>query len=171
MNAPMNSVCCLPPVEDENARILILGSMPGTESLLAQQYYAHKRNAFWPIIGELTGTDPAASYPRRLEALKAAGIALWDVMASCDRPGSLDSAIDAASITPNDFAAFFRSHPKITRVYFNGAMAEKCYRKLVLSQARPIACLRLPSTSPANAALCYAKKLDAWRNAIAPIPD
>lgn len=164
----MTPVCCFPPVADEHARVLILGSMPGIASLNAQQYYAHKRNAFWPIIGELTGVDPAAPYEVRIAALKAAGIALWDVLARCNRRGSLDSAIDAKSLTPNDFAEFFKSHPNITQVFFNGALAEKCYRDRV-PDAQQLPCQRLPSTSPAHASLSFEQKLDAWRCAIAPM--
>ncbi len=161
----MSAIQCFPPIEDAAARILVLGSMPGKESLRAQQYYAHPRNAFWTILGKLVGATPALAYDDRTAALKSAGIALWDVLASCTRDGSLDSAIDATSTTPNDFAAFFRAHPGITRVYFNGAMAESCFRKLVLpSQTfRPLNYQRLPSTSPANAAIPYQRKLDAWR--------
>lgn len=156
---------CFPPIENAAATVLVLGSMPGGESLRAQQYYAHPRNAFWTILGELVGATPALAYEARTAVLKAAGIALWDVLASCTRDGSLDSAIDATSTTPNDFAAFFLAHPKITRVYFNGAMAERCFHKLVLPTQtfRPLDYRRLPSTSPANAAIPYQRKLDAWR--------
>lgn len=161
----MSAIHCFPPIENAAARVLILGSMPGKESLRAQQYYAHPRNAFWSILGELVGATPTLVYDARAEVLKSAGIALWDVLASCTRDGSLDSAIDAASSEPNDFASFFSAHPGITRVYFNGAMAESSFRKLVLPSLaiRPLHYQRLPSTSPANAAIPYQRKLEAWR--------
>jgi len=161
----MSRVQSFPPIADAGARILILGSMPGRESLRAGQYYAHPRNAFWPILGELAGAAPALPYEARALKLRAAGIALWDVLASCTRRGSLDADIDPDSIHPNDFAAFFRTHPHISRVYFNGTMAEQSFRKHVLPHlVHPALHLRrLPSTSPANASLRYEQKLEAWK--------
>ncbi|MFZ3017788.1 MAG: DNA-deoxyinosine glycosylase [Gallionella sp.] len=161
----MAKIRCFPPIEDERARILILGSMPGRESLRANQYYAHPRNAFWPIMGEIAGAMPALPYEQRTLKLRAAGIALWDVLASCTRPGSLDSDIDPDSIHPNDFSAFFRKYPHIERVYFNGTMAEQSFRKHVLPQLAhlPLQLQRLPSTSPANASLRFEQKLEAWK--------
>lgn len=153
-----------PPVENPKARILILGSMPGKESLRATQYYAHPRNAFWTIMGELIGAQPSLPYEARIATLRAAGIALWDVLASCTRSSSLDSDIEHDSIQPNDFASFFERHPDITHVYFNGSLAEQCFRKYVLPSLETTLCLQLlPSTSPANAAMTYAQKLLAWR--------
>ncbi|WP_435627649.1 DNA-deoxyinosine glycosylase [Candidatus Ferrigenium straubiae] len=161
----MRHIQSFPPIERADARILILGSMPGEASLRAGQYYAHPQNLFWRIMGELLGVDPALPYEQRVEALKAAGIALWDVLHSCRRKGSLDSDIDNGSLAPNDLAAFFRRHSKITRVFFNGAKAEECYRRHVLPgiEGVSIEYLRLPSTSPANASIPYGCKLDAWR--------
>lgn len=160
----MQHLQSFPPIEDSSATVLILGSMPGKESLRAGQYYAHPRNAFWPIMGELAGAAPTLPYQARIQLLKSAGIALWDVLASCTRAGSLDSDIDAASTAANDFAAFFSTHPGITRVFFNGAAAEKYFHKLVLHTLapRPLHYRRLPSTSPANAAMSYLQKLKAW---------
>jgi double-stranded uracil-DNA glycosylase len=154
---------CFPPVSDNNARVLILGSMPGGESLRRQQYYAHPANTFWKIMGELTGAYPALPYPQRLDLLRQSGIALWDVLASCERTGSLDTHIRNESV--NDFTAFFARHPQIGRVYFNGAKAEQSFRKFVLGkQALPaLEYCRLPSTSPAHAGMRYADKLQAWR--------
>jgi len=161
------------PVAHASAQRLILGSMPGARSLAANQYYAHPQNAFWKIMGELHGFDAGASYRERTAALKAAGIALWDVLHSCERAGSLDAAIEAA--TPNDFAAFFRRHPAIRQVFFNGATAERYFRRHVLpallSDARPatarrfreLILTRLPSTSPAHAGRSCLQKLQAWR--------
>ncbi len=156
------------PVADVDAKILILGSMPGQKSLAAGQYYAHQRNLFWKIIGETLGFDPDSSYQIKLQNLKLAHIALWDVMYSCQRIGSLDSNIKSASITVNDFQQFFALHPKIKTVFFNGTMAETTYRKNVLANvsAIPISYIRLPSTSPAHAALSYELKLNTWRTAL-----
>jgi hypoxanthine-DNA glycosylase len=166
----MPNVRSFPPIEDARARILILGSMPGTASLAAGQYYAHAQNQFWQILSELTGVPASAPYMARARALKSQGIALWDVLASCVREGSLDSAIEDASISANDFASFYRAHPRIAQVFFNGAKAEACYRKHVLpSLARgsgPRNYVRLPSTSPANAALTRAHKQQVWKRAL-----
>ena len=162
----MSHVHSFPPIADAQARVLILGSMPGKLSLQAQQYYAHPRNAFWHILGELFGARADLPYPARMQVLKSNGIALWDVLASCTREGSLDSDIDDASIIANDFASFHRAHQDIAHVFFNGAKAEACYRKHVLtslgSRATPLQYQRLPSTSPAHAALSWAQKLKAW---------
>jgi hypoxanthine-DNA glycosylase len=159
----MPRIYSFPPVSASNARILILGSMPGEASLAANQYYAHKRNDFWKIMGELIGASPDLSYPQRLETLKANGIALWDVLAHCEREGSLDSAITLEGV--NDFAAFLASHSAIARIYFNGRKAADSFRRFV-----PPDVLRagmtletLPSTSPANASFSFARKLEAWR--------
>lgn len=150
--------------------MLILGSMPGKASLAAGQYYAHAQNLFWRILGDITGADPASPYVLRARALKSCGIALWDVLASCVRAGSLDSAIDDATVRANDFAAFYRAHPRIAQVFFNGAKAEACYRRQVLPSlaAGPAAlnCRRLPSTSPANASMSRAYKLRVWKLAL-----
>lgn len=153
------------PVENAQATVLILGSMPGKASLRAGQYYAHPRNLFWSIVGELVGAGPDLPYKKRLRLLRSAGIALWDVIESCDRETSLDSDIEKDSLVPNDFLSFFSAHPKIRRVYFNGRKAEECYRKYALPALgeKPVSCRRLPSTSPAHASLSYARKLAAWR--------
>ena len=158
-----------PPIADPTAKILILGSMPGKESLRAGQYYAHPRNAFWAIMGELAGAAPALPYETRTEKLQSAGIALWDVLASCTRHSSMDADIDAASICPNDFASFLFNHPNITHIFFNGSMAEQCFHKHVqpllapLPGHRPLHYQRLPSTSPAHASMTYQQKLQAWK--------
>ena len=156
------------PIAISSARILILGSMPGEASLKAGQYYAHTRNTFWKIMGELIGFDPQAPYAQRVAALKLAGIALWDVLHSCYREGSLDSAIKNDSIVVNDFNAFLAQHPHITSVCFNGAAAAQCYQKHVLPTCKHTAIhyTRLPSTSPAHAALSFEQKVMAWRAAI-----
>lgn len=154
-----------PPIAAPDARVLILGSMPGQASLAAGEYYAHPRNAFWPIMAALLGFAPDSPYAERTAALKSAGIALWDVLASCERPGSLDSAIDRESLAINDFVGFFRSHPEIRHVFFNGGTAESIFRKHVPGAANLFALTlaRLPSTSPAHAGLSRGAKLDQWR--------
>lgn len=153
------------PIADRNARVLILGSMPGRASLQAGQYYAHRHNAFWRIVSELLDFDPGAPYRARARALRSAGIALWDVLHSCVRRGSLDTMIERNTETANDFRTFFRSHPKITRVFFNGAKAESSFRRHMSGEIGlgPILFSRLPSTSPANASVPFARKRAAWR--------
>lgn len=156
-----------PPIAAAQAHTLILGSMPGRDSLRATQYYAHPRNAFWPIVTTLLDAAATLDYAARVALLRSNGFALWDVLASCTRRGSLDTAIDPASIVPNDFAAFFKRHRHIDRVFFNGATAATLYRRHVLPTLDPashtITCERLPSTSPAHAGRSFATKLDAWR--------
>jgi hypoxanthine-DNA glycosylase len=156
-----------PPIEDARARVLILGSMPGGASLAAGQYYAHPQNLFWRILGDLLRAGPGLSYAARTRLLKTNGIALWDVLDSCVRRGSLDSAIEEDSIAVNDFASFFAAHPRIGRVFFNGAKAESSYRRHVMPHldtvGNAVEYLRLPSTSPAHAALSFEKKRDAWK--------
>lgn len=171
MEQSMSRVQCFDPIEDRNAEVLILGSMPGRASLAAGEYYAHPQNAFWRIICELLGIDAAAPYQARIAALKSARIALWDVLRSCVREGSLDARIQPGRQSANDFAAFFRAHRKLTRVFFNGATAAACFRRHALPSidTAAIRCQRLPSTSPAHAAMSYAHKLDAWRS-ILPFP-
>jgi double-stranded uracil-DNA glycosylase len=155
-----------PPIAHADARVLIVGSMPGQASLAAREYYAHPRNAFWPIMGTLLGFTADSPYAERTGVLRAAGIALWDVLDSCQRPGSLDSAIVPASTAVNDFAGFFRSHPEIHHVFFNGVTAESIFRKHVLSKPdrSTLTLVRLPSTSPAHAGLSRDAKLDQWRS-------
>ena len=153
-----------PEPADPTARVLVLGSMPGEASLRAGQYYANERNAFWRIMGDLLGAGPAMPYAQRLDRLKGAGIALWDVIAACERYGSLDSDIVNSSVCANDFSAFFEAHRSIRRVFFNGGAAETTFRRHVLPQLSgvPLQLHRLPSTSPAHAARGYAEKLGAW---------
>ncbi|MEZ0247021.1 MAG: DNA-deoxyinosine glycosylase [Methylophilaceae bacterium] len=158
--------CSFPPVAAPDARLLILGSMPGKASLAANQYYAHPRNLFWPIMGELFGAGLELSYEKRLEVLQDEGVALWDVLKECFRESALDSDIVEASIITNDFAEFFASHPQIRHVFFNGAKAQQAFRRYALptlAHLPPIELIRLPSTSPANAAIPLAARLTQWR--------
>lgn len=169
MSTTAPRIRCFAPVADPaTAHTLILGSMPGEASLQAQQYYAHPRNQFWPIMGALFGVHPSLPYDERLRMLNRAGIALWDVLASCTRSGSLDTAIDLRSAQANDFAVFLDAHPMISRVCFNGSLAERRFRLDVMPQVRTLDTIRLPSTSPAHAALSAAEKLDAWRQVLQP---
>ncbi|WYX37949.1 DNA-deoxyinosine glycosylase [Achromobacter xylosoxidans] len=142
--------------------------MPGVASLRQARYYAHPRNAFWPIAAQVLGFDPAADYARRLHALQRAGVALWDVLRACERPGSLDADIRGDTLVPNDFAAFLREHPRLVRVCFNGAKAASLYRRHALPNLadRPLQYVDLPSTSPAHAAASFDSKLAAWREAL-----
>ena len=160
-----------PPVEDARARILILGSMPGVASLREGRYYAHPQNQFWPIVCAALGADGMPDYAERVRLLLSNGIALWDVLESCVREGSLDSAIEDSSVVVNDFAAFFGTHPGVMRILFNGAKSEAAWRRHVLPSmgAGPagLEYRRLPSTSPAHAAMGYLKKRHAWNVALA----
>jgi len=167
----MSSVRSFAPVARSDARILILGSMPGVASLTAGQYYAHGRNAFWPFMSALFGFDAASPYGQRVEALQVARVAVWDVLQSCVRQGSLDTAIDRESEVANDFPAFFREHPEITHLFFNGAAAEAAFRRHVLPLLAPgsLTMARLPSSSPANASFSFERKLAAWQSAIGPL--
>lgn len=154
-----------PPIIDAGATRLILGSMPGVASLTAQRYYAHPQNAFWRIMGEVLGFASDAPYGKRVLALQRAGIALWDVLASCERPGSLDSAIRRDSEQANDIAALLATHPRITRILFNGGAAEATFRRhhAVVLRRSDLSFVRLPSTSPAHASLRFEQKCAVWR--------
>ncbi|GAB3031067.1 DNA-deoxyinosine glycosylase [Mycobacterium bourgelatii] len=151
----------LPPVVDNRARVLILGSFPSVQSLAAGQYYANPQNAFWPIASELFGFAVAAPYEHRLAAMQLHGVALWDVLHHCRRNGSADSAFDRNSLVVNDFARLFAEFPALRRVYFNGAKAAELYRRLV-PPTDGVHYQRLPSTSSAHA-IPRAEKLAAWQ--------
>jgi hypoxanthine-DNA glycosylase len=150
-----------PPVVDDAARLLILGSFPSVQSLAARQYYGNPRNAFWPITSALFGFDVHAPYETRLEALQSHGVALWDVLHKCRRIGSSDAKIDLKSLVANDFGQLFAAYRGIGRVYFNGQTADKLFRRLVQVDA-PVSYRLLPSTSPARA-MPSGQKLEAWR--------
>jgi hypoxanthine-DNA glycosylase len=150
------------PVVDEGVRVLVLGSLPGTASLAAGQYYAHPQNAFWRLIGAVIGTDLAAlPYPERLAALKAARVGLWDVVASAVRPGSGDAAIREAE--PADLAALVARLPALRAVGFNGGTAARIGRRQLAGRGPGLALLDLPSSSPAHAGMPFAAKLERWR--------
>jgi hypoxanthine-DNA glycosylase len=149
----------LGPLIDDNTRLIVLGSFPGLASLHAQQYYGHPRNHFWPILSALWGLDlKQASYERRLDAARAHGLGLWDVYASCERQGSLDSAIQNAAL--NDLASLRRRAPGLQAIAHNGGESARAMRH-TRSLGLPVH--RLPSTSPANASWSFERKLAAWR--------
>jgi hypoxanthine-DNA glycosylase len=153
----------LPPVLHGNTRLLILGSFPGVASLRARQYYAHPRNQFWAIMGRLLGQAlPEAPYPERIACLRQHRIGLWDIYASCVRPGSLDASIRDA--TPNDLERLQDVAPSLRLVVHNGAESA---RRMAEIEALGIPALRLPSTSPANARIDLETKLARWREALA----
>lgn len=162
----MSHIHSFAPVSNADAKILILGSMPGQKSLDENQYYAHPQNAFWKIMGNLVGAHPGLPYDKRLNLLRSARVALWDVLASCSRETSLDARIRQE--TANDFALFFAQHPQITQVFFNGSKAEQCFTKFVLNRQDlpPLNFHHLPSTSPAHAGMNFTDKLQAWRAAL-----
>lgn len=149
-----------------DARVLILGSMPGALSLDRQEYYAHPRNSFWFIIGQLLSASPGLDYQQKKQLLIANHIAVWDVLKACERTGSLDSSIKSDTVVTNEFELFFSRHPDIKTVFFNGARAEKEYLSHIASlqniQSLHLDYHRLPSTSPAHAAMTREQKLSVW---------
>lgn len=148
------------PVADGRTRVLILGSLPGEASLAARQYYAHPRNAFWPLVGRVTGIDlTALPYEQRLEALKGAGIGLWDVVARAERTGSLDQAIRNAETA--DLNSLIAALPALKAVAFNGRKASAIGRQ-TLNDAHDLALIDLPSSSPAHAGMRFEEKASAW---------
>jgi len=154
----------LAPVFDTRARLLVLGSFPGAASLQAAQYYAHPRNAFWPVMAALTGEDLVSlAYAERLRALRRHRIALWDAVAACRREGSLDTAIEAAE--PSDLRELVARLPHLRAIACNGTLAHK--QTLLALGAIHLPVLRLPSTSPAHAGQSLAAKIAAWREALA----
>ncbi len=150
-----------PPIAAPDARILILGSMPGAESLRVQEYYAYKHNSFWRIMGDLFGAGADMPYQKRVQVLKANGVAVWDVLKACERPTSLDA--DIRSEEPNDFATFFEGHRHIARIGLNGTKAAQCFKKYALPYAQAGIAIRLPSTSPANRRQSFEIKCMKWR--------
>jgi double-stranded uracil-DNA glycosylase len=154
------------PIADKSALVLILGSMPGEESLKRREYYAHPKNSFWQIMGNVFGFDYRMTYEKRTKALLKNRISVWDVLESCEREGSLDSSIKSDTIIENDFSWFFSEYPDITHIFFNGAKAEKEYQKRVIRNLpelkHKIIYHRLPSTSPAMARMSLTEKLSEW---------
>lgn len=142
--------------------------MSGQLSLERNQYYAHPRNLFWPIMHELFGISPQAPYARRLELLTQAGVGLWDVLKHCERDGSLDGSIVGSTEVPNDFESFLHNHLAVRAVCFNGRKAEKAFRRHVIpSLPTPIwnrvHLITLPSTSPANTTRTQVARVEEWK--------
>ena len=151
----------LAPQVTHDSRLVVLGSFPSAASLAAQQYYAHPRNQFWPLLGAIWSIDLAAlPYAQRLAALREHGLGLWDVYATCRREGSLDSAIEDAQL--NDLQSLRRRAPGLRAVAHNGGESARAMR---ITAALGVPVLRLPSTSPANASWSFERKLEAWRAA------
>ncbi|MBV6418444.1 MAG: hypothetical protein CMLOHMNK_03308 [Steroidobacteraceae bacterium] len=168
-------VSAFPPILGRRPWLLILGSLPGIASLRAGEYYAHPRNAFWPIMSALFDAPLDQPYARRTAALHAAGVAVWDVLAEATRPGSGDAAIDAATAQVHDIRGLLLRRSSITTIAFNGTTAHRLFVRLVsptlpASRATNLDYLLLPSTSPAHAALTPAAKLRRWRILLAARP-
>jgi len=150
-----------PPVARPDARVLVLGSLPGIASIAAGEYYAHPRNSFWRIMQELFGI--AGDYDERCTRLSDCRLALWDVLRASVRRGSLDADIQRASASANDFGLFLRAHESIEVVGFNGKKAEQLFRAMVPKEHyQHVRLVGLPSTSPAYAAMSFADKLSSW---------
>jgi len=154
----------LPYLAQANARLLVLGSMPGAVSLQHAQYYAHPRNQFWRLLFATFGVADPRTYADRVAFLHRQCIALWDVLATCEREGSLDARIVAGSERPNDIASFLRAHAEIRAIALNGGKAAALFRRLVMPLEAPIEILAMPSTSPAHTQP-FAAKLQRWRQA------
>lgn len=155
-----------PPLLGKDPTCLILGSMPSVTSLQQQQYYAHPRNAFWPIMGAVFGFDAQVAYSARVKNLVTNGVAVWDVLQSCQRPGSLDSAIQRDSEIANDFDNFFMQQTSIKQVIFNGQAAAKIFNRHcseIKKRFPNIGWYALPSTSPAYASKTVEEKRETWR--------
>jgi hypoxanthine-DNA glycosylase len=165
MSAPL--LTGLAPVIAPDTRILILGSFPGAASLAAQQYYAHPRNQFWKLVGALVDEDLyGLPYAERLPRLLAHRIGLWDVLAACEREGSLDSAIRNAAA--NDFERLHRLCPQLETVGFNGQASGKFAVQFAQAGYRTVV---LPSSSPAHMAMNFEQKLAVWRTLVDPGAD
>ena len=159
-----------PPIAGNDALILILGSMPGVKSLEQQQYYAHPRNVFWPIMSDLFGFSENLGYPLRCAQLIKNHIAVWDVLKSCHRKGSLDQHINPETMVANDFNKFYEQHPHIRQIFFNGGKAEQVFNQHVLPvldhSVTHLSRQLLPSTSPAHAAMTFEHKLQQWKQVL-----
>lgn len=155
------------PLANVDSKVLVLGSAPSIDSLKKQQYYGHERNAFWVIMSSLFDIPALAPYQQKVTLLLNRGIAVWDVLQSCQRKGSLDSNIKLNSISINDFDSFFRTYPLVRAVFFNGRAAEHIYHRRVLPRiVHDLDYYRLPSTSPAYAGMSLAEKKIRWQQVL-----
>ncbi len=162
MNGKIDRIKSFGPVVDTRTMVLILGSMPGVASLEKQEYYGNIRNTFWKIMFEIFNQDPILNYEQKLDFLRSKRIGLWDMLASCERKGSLDSNISLGVV--NDFEKLFRAYPNVKRVFFNGAKAYDIFNKEIgFTCYDNIVFKKLPSTSPANT-LRYDFKLEEWKS-------
>ncbi|HBI01156.1 MAG TPA: DNA-deoxyinosine glycosylase [Flavobacterium sp.] len=150
-----------PSISNQEAKVLILGTMPGIASLTLNQYYGHPRNAFWKLLFSIFEEPYSTDYEIRKKLVLNHNIALWDVLQNCVREGSLDSAIEQE--IPNDFTDFLATHPKIVKIFFNGQKAAQYFKKYV-QLANHYQLMTLPSTSPANAGIPFEEKLHVWGN-------
>ncbi len=139
--------------------------MPSVASLEKQQYYGHPRNAFWPLIAELLEFELSEDYTANVEQAKEHGIAIWDVIGECKRPGSLDSAIVKGSERMNPIPQLLRKHTRLKRIALNGGTAAQLFKRHILPKidASNVTVFTLPSTSPANARMNFQTKCEAWR--------
>lgn len=166
--APHAHVLGFPPQVGAGCRVLVLGTAPSQRSLELQQSYAHPQNLFWPFMGELYDAGPELPYAERIARLHRHGVGIWDVLESCERPGSLDSSIRIGSEVPNDIPALLERHSTIAVLAVNGARALQVFRRRIEPAIAParrdgLVVLALPSTSPANASIPRARKLERWR--------
>ena len=164
---PSDRVESFPPQVGAGCRVLILGTAPSVRSLALRQSYGHAHNLFWPFMGELFDAGRELDYAERIRRLHARGIGIWDVFASCERPGSLDSRIVRSSEVPNDIHGLLARHPTIHAIALNGGKAQQAFRRHILAAAdrrwpEGIDLLDLPSTSPANASMSRADKRARW---------
>jgi double-stranded uracil-DNA glycosylase len=155
-----------PPISEANARVLILGSMPGIRSLDEVEYYAHPANVFWPIMADILGFKLELPYNSRINLLLESGIALWDVLASCERKGSLDSAIRTSTIVANDIPGLLLQCPDIRWIFLNGSRAWNEFKRriepLIRSRMPAVSLYKMPSTSPAMATMSFKQKKESW---------
>jgi TDG/mug DNA glycosylase family protein len=150
----------LPPIAGRDARLFVLGSLPGDASLAAQRYYAHPTNQFWRLLGSAIGEDlQSLDYERRLERLAERRIGLWDVIASASRRGSLDQAIREAA--HNRIEHLLQDFPNLEAIAFNGTAASSVGRKLIGEAPQHLTLIDLPSSSAANTR-SFAEKQRAW---------
>jgi hypoxanthine-DNA glycosylase len=149
----------LPPVIEDGARVLLLGSFPSERSLATGEYYANRRNQFWPLLAAVLGFDADVPYQLRIDAVTSHGVALWDVVHSCRRAGSMDAKIDRKTLVINDFRALLDQHQGIQRIFVNGLTALELFERHVETELPTV---RLPSSSGALP-MSFADKLIRWR--------
>lgn len=169
INQTRKRIASFAPFTAPDARVLVLGTMPGVASLAAARYYAHPRNQFWTVMGELCGAGAELPYAQRCRILLERGVALWDVFGSCVRTGSADSAIELLDAQLNDLGGFLEAHSALERILCNGRLAHSSFHRHWAAHVKvkfpQIRVLAVPSTSPAHAGMTLAQKLSLWRAA------